>query len=155
MKSNPKKTDFTILALATTAILFSVWYLSTHPLPKLVEEVGAKEVTHSEIKMYGVRESYEATVTAYTAWETCKGGLLENCVDASGTQPRVGKTVACPRSIPLGANIYIEEIGHRTCNDRTSLQFGTGRSARFDVFVRDYKDAIHFGKKRLKIFILE
>lgn len=157
MPPNPKKADFTLLLLALAAILISLWYLSTHPLPKLVEEVEAQTVntTHSEIKMYGVKESYEATVTAYTAWETCKDGLLENCMDASGAQPRVGKTVACPRSIPLGTNIYIEEIGHRTCNDRTSLQFGTGRSARFDVFVRDYKDALRFGKQTLTIFVLE
>lgn len=93
-------------------------------------------------------ETYTATVTAYTAIETCR----DRCTMASGKQAYVG-AAACPRDIPLGTWVDIQGIGIVVCEDRTAQRV----DGRFDVFfgyaADDYARAIQFGKSQREITI--
>lgn len=157
MPPNPKKTDFTILALATTAILFSVWYLSTHPLPKLVEEVKAEEATHSEITMYAVKDILEGvTVTAYTS----RPEETDNtpCLAASGRdicELHAKGIATCAANGPgFGTWIFVEGYGRCRVEDRLAAKY----SRRVDLYfggADQVQKALRFGKKRLQVFVLE
>lgn len=89
-----------------------------------------------------------ATVTAYTAQETCHNG----CIMASGKKAYVG-AVACPRALPFGTTVEIDGIGKLTCEDRTALKY----DGRFDVFfgysVSDYQRAKQFGRQKINVII--
>lgn len=84
-----------------------------------------------------------ATITAYTAVETCG----DRCTMASGKQAYIG-AAACPRSIPIGTNVQIDGVGTVTCEDRTALH----TEGRVDIFFgysqSDYELALRFGKQQ-------
>lgn len=86
-------------------------------------------------------EQFNATVTAYTAIETCG----TTCTMANGKRAYVG-AAACPRRIPLGTWVNIDGIGIVVCEDRTALW----TDGRFDVFIgydqSAYQRALQFGK---------
>ncbi len=65
---------------------------------------------------------------------------------ASGVMPKVGVTIAAPRSIPLGTKVY---LGSRTLivQDRTSRKY----NGRWDLFVESHEQAKKFGKKKVEI----
>ena len=93
-----------------------------------------------------------ADITMYTALETC---IPSECTMANMERPVVDRSVACPREIPFGTMIYIEDVGLRLCEDRTALRY----NGRYDLFggytEQDYEDAINFGKQNKLIWIYE
>lgn len=68
---------------------------------------------------------------------------------ANGHAPRVGITVAGPRSLPFGTMIYIENIGWREITDRTARKY----DGRIDIPVLSKKDALQFGKQYRRVWI--
>ena len=81
-----------------------------------------------------------AVVTAYiTTGKPCSDGHL----------PVVGKTIAAPRSVPLGSLVLINDHTF-LAEDRTARRF----NGRFDIFVATKNEAIKFGKKTLTIKII-
>ncbi len=83
-----------------------------------------------------------ATITAYIA----TGSPCANT-----HYPTLHKTVAAPRSIPLGTRVYIESVGYRIVEDRTAKRF----NGRWDLFVASKEEALMWGKKDLKIWIIK
>lgn len=84
-------------------------------------------------------EEYK-TITAY---------CLNKNLMASGKEVYNG-AIACPRKIPLGTNIIINNTKY-ICEDRLSLKYDN----RFDIWMKDCNDAIQFGKQKLPIIILQ
>ena len=84
-------------------------------------------------------EKYK-TITAY---------CLNKNLMASGKEVYNG-AIACPRKIPLGTNIIINNTKY-ICEDRLSLKYDN----RFDIWMKDCNDAIQFGKQKLPIIILQ
>jgi 3D (Asp-Asp-Asp) domain-containing protein len=96
-------------------------------------------------------ETYE--VTAYTAYEESTGktpGHPAFGITASGRRVQAGITAACPREIPFGTWLEIEGVGKRRCDDRGGLI----RGKKLDIYIPDKTDALEFGRKRLKVRIL-
>ncbi len=91
-----------------------------------------------------------AQVTKYTKIETCPN---HQCRTANGDAPTKNEGVACPRSIPLGTRVKIEEKTV-VCNDRTARKY----DGRFDIYngttQEDYQEALAWGVKTLPITIL-
>jgi 3D (Asp-Asp-Asp) domain-containing protein len=91
-----------------------------------------------------------AEVTKYTAIETCP----QHCINATGSNPIVGRSIACPRRIKKGTKVQIEGILF-TCDDFTAIRY----DGRFDIFAgyteRDYREALAWGVKVLPVTILE
>jgi 3D (Asp-Asp-Asp) domain-containing protein len=90
-----------------------------------------------------------ATVTAYCGCAKCCGKAGQPT--ASGKMPVEGVTVAGPRRIPFGTRVYIEGVGERVVQDRLARKY----DSRFDVYFQSHQDALEFGKKTLKITILD
>lgn len=60
-------------------------------------------------------------VTGYTPYDCTPYQASQGWCDGwttAGTRTTVGRTAACPETIPLGARVYIEGVGWRTCEDR-------------------------------------
>lgn len=62
---------------------------------------------------------------------------------ASGVMPSVGVSVAGPRWIPFGTQVWIPSVGWRTVHDRTSRKY----DGRVDIFMSSHKKAKKFGKR--------
>lgn len=97
-----------------------------------------------------------AIVTFYCACTICCGpGNPAARRTASGAKPRVGVTVAAPRSVPfesVGQLEYTTRTGHRTrlafiVQDRLSARYPD----RWDIFVQTHAEAKRLGKQRLTI----
>jgi 3D (Asp-Asp-Asp) domain-containing protein len=93
-------------------------------------------------------------VTAYTSGEESTGkqpGDDGYGITASGEHVRENYTIACPPSIPFGQRLEIEGVGERVCTDRG----GSIKEGRLDVYIPKLKDALAFGRQRLKVRIIE
>lgn len=84
-----------------------------------------------------------ATVSFYTARETCPGGKEANCIAADGTRPIANQTLACPRRYPLGSVFFLLGKVYK-CTDRTAKRL----DGRYDIFWGDYEEAKKLGLKR-------
>jgi 3D (Asp-Asp-Asp) domain-containing protein len=97
-------------------------------------------------------QSFEAT--AYTAGEESTGkrpGDVGYGITASGEHVRENYTIACPPSMAFGTRLEIEGVGERVCTDRG----GSIKEGRLDVYIPKLKDALAFGRQRLKVRIIE
>ena len=88
-----------------------------------------------------------ATVTAYCACTICCGKNAKG-ITAAGTRPLQGRTIAAPRSVPLGAKVRVQGLpGVFTVEDRTARRF----DGRWDVYFERHQDAKNFGKRKLDV----
>lgn len=74
---------------------------------------------------------------------------------ASGTIPRVGVTVAAPRSVPFGTVVLVEVPGigklRRRVEDRTARR----HDGVWDVLVASHAEAKRFGRRNVTVRILK
>lgn len=100
----------------------------------------------------GVRELQAEmyTVTAYCPCSKCCGQWAGGPT-ASGRMPVAGVTVAGPRSIPFGTRVWIDGVGERVVQDRLARKY----DSRFDLYFASHADALRFGKRQLKVRILQ
>lgn len=80
-------------------------------------------------------------ITSYAA--NCRGC---SGITASGEMPVVGRTAACPRSMPFGTRIALwdgERLRLLVCTDRG----GAIRGNRIDVFLGSHQEAVRFGRR--------
>jgi 3D (Asp-Asp-Asp) domain-containing protein len=92
-------------------------------------------------------------VTAYTVYEESTGKSPDHPafgITASGKRVQAGKTAACPPSMPFGTRIEIEGVGERVCHDRGAAI----TEGRIDVYMPELNDALEFGRKRLKVRVV-
>ena len=85
-------------------------------------------------------------VTAYCACKLCCGSQAQG-ITASGLRPIEGITIAASRKIPFGTKMYIENVGWRVVQDRLAKKY----DSRIDLYFARHKDALQFGKKKLKV----
>lgn len=94
--------------------------------------------------------SFEAVVTAYCPCRQCCG--KDDGITSSGKPARPGHTVAVdPRWIPLGTQIYLEEVGYLVAEDTGGAITGN----RLDIFMKSHQEAVEFGIKKLRVYLLE
>ena len=97
-----------------------------------------------------IKKQTYATITAYnTVPEQTWGG--DPCISASGDNICGKKNVvACPRSIPLGTWVIIDNEYYQ-CLDRLALKYDD----RFDIsFDKDIEGAKEFGKQNKEVLII-
>ncbi len=91
--------------------------------------------------------------TAYCVCAVCCG--REGGLTASGTIPRVGVTVAAPRSVPFGTVVLVEVPGigklRRRVEDRTARR----HDGVWDVLVASHAEAKRFGRRNVTVRILK
>ena len=96
-----------------------------------------------------IKEQTYATITAYNTVPEQTWG--DPCISASGDNICGKKNVvACPRSIPLGTWVIIDDIYYQ-CLDRLAIKYDD----RFDIsFDKDIQGAKDFGKQIKEVLII-
>jgi len=89
-----------------------------------------------------------AEVTAFCHCRTCTKGTG---LTALGRKPIQGITVAGPRRLPLNSLVHIEGVGRRRVEDRLAKRY----DHRFDIYFKRHSDALAFGKKKLRVTVLQ
>ncbi|WHY75625.1 LysM peptidoglycan-binding domain-containing protein [Neobacillus sp. WH10] len=104
------------------------------------------ESSNSEVE--GTKE-LTVKATAYTA--SCEGcsGITATGVDLNAN-PNAKVIAVDPSVIPLGSKVYVEGYGVATAADTG----GAIKGNRIDVFIPSEQDAINWGKKQVKVKIL-
>ncbi len=96
-----------------------------------------------------VKEQLYVTITAYNTVPEQTWG--DPCISASGDNIcGMKNVVACPRSIPLGTWVIIDDT-YYICLDRLALKYDN----RFDIsFDKDIQGAKEFGKQNKEVLIV-
>jgi 3D (Asp-Asp-Asp) domain-containing protein len=103
-------------------------------------------------------ETFNARVTAYSPRETCEGGKVDKCITAMGVKPVVGRTVACPRRLPLGTRVMFTQgnmTWYFTCEDHYAKWVQEKYGDTVDVFVDSAGGQDLWGNKKLEITIIK
>jgi 3D (Asp-Asp-Asp) domain-containing protein len=97
-----------------------------------------------------IKEKVNAVVTAYNTVPEQTWG--DPCISASGDNIcGMKNVVACPRSIPLGTWVIIDDTYYQ-CLDRLAIKYDN----RFDIsFDKDIQGAKEFGKQIKEVIILQ
>ncbi|MDR7433969.1 MAG: ubiquitin-like domain-containing protein [Armatimonadota bacterium] len=96
------------------------------------------------------REYIEMLATAYYPGPKNFGGGVDE-VTAIGLRAGRGVVAVDPRVIPLRTKLYIEGYGYAIAGDTG----GRIKGLRIDLGFDTYRDAIRFGKRRVRVYILE
>ena len=91
--------------------------------------------------------------TAYCGCEKCVGKWHTDgyTLTASGWEAQEGVTIAADESYPFGTALYLEGMGERVVMDRGSAITGN----RLDVYYETHEDALAFGMKQVRGYLLE
>ena len=111
------------------------------------QSISYSRVNVSRGNEYRYTDCIEVTATAY-----CLKGTT-----ASGIKTRYGVVAVDPRVIPLGTRLYIE-AADGTWIYGTAVAADTGGAIKgniIDLYVETYNEAISFGRRKAKVYILE
>lgn len=124
-------------------------------------EVGTKERTVATSRG-GLRFSNEMDMvaTAYDlSYESCgkNPGDPYYGITASGAKAQPGTVAVDPSVIPLGTKLYIASTdGSPDYGFATALDTGSAiKGYRVDLFMEDNQDALNFGIRQVKVYILD
>ncbi len=78
-------------------------------------------------------------------------------ITASGTKAQPGTVAVDPDVIPLGTKLYIASTdGSPDYGFATALDTGSAiKGYRVDLFMEDNRDALDYGKRQVKVYVLE
>lgn len=129
------------------------------PIDEIVER-GTKELLASSNGMLTYDESVEMVATAYDLSYESTGknpGDKYFGLTASGTMARPGVVAVDPKVIPLGTKLYIESLdswpdyGFAVAEDTG----GAIKGNKIDLFMESHSTASRFGRRRVKVYILD
>lgn len=90
-----------------------------------------------------------AEATAYCPCASCCG--KETGITASGTKATAGRTIAASSNYSFGTKIEIEGLGVYTVEDRGGAINGN----RIDIFFNTHQEALNFGRRQIKMRVVE
>lgn len=135
--------------------------LQTISIPKKTQEIAKEKTTTTSqpiaktkaqvaTKNNGPGKEMTMTATAYTAY--CKGcsGTTYTGINLRAN-PNQKVIAVDPRIIPLGSRVWVEGYGEAIAGDIGSAIKGNI----IDVFIEHQQDALNWGRKTVKIKILE
>jgi len=105
----------------------------------------------SSAKHLGFKVIFSATTTA-TAYNSMEWQCDSTpWITASGTRCREG--VIAANHLPIGTKVLIEGFGGQVfiVEDRMNRRY----KKRIDIWMREYDDALRFGKRTIKYYVLE
>lgn len=110
---------------------------------------GTDELRKREV-LQPIPEGKRFRVTAYCICEKCCSLKFADGITASG-KPAVGKICAAPSVYPFGTVFEVEGYGEWVCEDRG----GAIKGDRLDLLFPTHAEALEFGRKDLKVRIVE
>ncbi|NLY50826.1 MAG: DUF348 domain-containing protein [Firmicutes bacterium] len=114
------------------------------PVTELVA-VGTVGVLSRGGRDYRFTKALDMVATAYCPTDT--GGSFT----ALGLPTRRGIVAVAPRVIPLGTKLYVDGYGIALAGDTGSAIKGN----RIDLFLDTHKEAVEFGRRRVKVYVLK
>ena len=123
------------------------------------EVVKEKPISKPSNQLDGAR-SIVMKASAYDlSFESCgkRPGDRGYGITASGTKARPGVVAVDPKVIPLGTKLYIESMdgtgsyGYASAEDKG----GAIKGNRIDLFFSSRSDALKFGRRQVKVYILD
>ena len=126
------------------------------PVDQVIEKgiLGSKSVVASTSDLQ-VKNVLEFQATAYTALPCCNGSYAG--MTASGRKPAYGVVAVDPRVIPLGTKLYIETLdgswayGFAVAGDTG----GAIKGHKIDLFMETHAECNNFGRRQVRVYILE
>ncbi len=118
------------------------------PVPQLVA-VGTRTLLASRGgENLRFKEMLVMEATAYTPDPRCNGGYKYT---VTGRKAQRGVVAVDPRVIPLGTRLYVEGYGKALAADTG----GAIKGKKIDLCFDTYEEAIRFGRRQVKVYILE
>lgn len=117
-----------------------VHYGTKPPLKKLSTKSGT----------YYYRKSFMVTATAYEP-SAVSCGIYADGFTAIGLKAGPGIIAVDPKVIPLRSKVYVEGYGYAIAGDVG----GAIKGNRIDVCFNTVREALNFGRRRVRIYILE
>lgn len=128
------------------------------------EVIGVETVTAPEDKVVAVGTSRSLTsrglssarrvlmmsATAYTGGSESCGSFADGRT-ALGLRAGYGVVAVDPRLIPLGTRVYVEGYGYAVAGDTGSAI----RGSRIDLGFESVQQAMRFGRRRVKVYVLD
>ncbi len=128
------------------------------PISKIVEK-GSKDRISTSRGDTSYRKAVVMTATAYDlSFESCgkNPGDKGYGITASGTKARPGAVAVDPKVIPLGTKLYIESLDN-TKDYGFAVAEDTGgaiKGNKIDLFFHSSTDVKNFGRRKVKVYIL-
>ena len=144
-KTESLKNTYVNGVLETTEVLKSE--ITKDPVKEVVE-VGTKKGTVAP----NGKNAKRVIVMQATAYDSTAGSKT-----AMGTRARVGAVAVDPKVIPLGSKLYIESMdgfasyGYATAEDTG----GAIKGNRIDLFYNSNAEANRFGRRNVKVYVLD
>lgn len=114
--------------------------------------------SRGEVKRY--KKVYIMEATAYDAGYESTGkrpGDPYYGITRSGTKVRPGVVAVDPKVIPLGSKLYIESIdGTKSYGFASAEDTGSAiKGNRIDLYYESRQEALKFGRRKVKVYVLE
>ena len=128
-------------------------------IPKITEK-GTKNIIMSSRGKTRFKKAITMVATAYdNSYESCgkRPGDKYFGITASGTRARVGAVAVDPRVIPLGTRLYVESLDS-TKDYGFCVAEDTGgaiKNNKIDLFFNTATEVKNFGRRKVKVYILE
>ncbi|MGI5824772.1 MAG: 3D domain-containing protein [Bacillota bacterium] len=120
-------------------------------------ELSRTTIQEAEDKIVAVgtksAEAHAAGVSNYSQCLTVSATAYTHTGNrtATGTVARVGVIAVDPRVIPLGTKVYVEGYGFATAEDTG----GAIKGNRIDIFLNSNSECINWGRRSVKVYILD
>ncbi|MCC5911123.1 MAG: DUF348 domain-containing protein [Clostridiaceae bacterium] len=130
------------------------------PVNEIIEKGTARMVATSRGDNRRYTDVIVMEASAYTAGYESTGknpGDPYYGVTRSGTRVRPGVVAVDPKVIPLGTKLYIESMD-RTGDYGVASAEDTGgaiKGNKIDLYFEDVNEALRFGRRKVKVYILE
>jgi 3D (Asp-Asp-Asp) domain-containing protein len=144
-----------ILIVLSTVITFNSFKQPVKIIEKVERvEVEVEKEVEKEVVIYEKLQGITFNVTAYCSCEICTGNYSDG-ITATGTKVKHGRTIAVdPAVIALGSKVIIEGFDTVfTAEDTGNPKYMSGK--RIDIYFDDHQEALEFGRKELKIWVIE
>lgn len=96
-------------------------------------------------------EGPKVLIMEATAYSASPAEGTADGITASGTKARRGTAAVDPKVIPLGTRLWVEGYGYAVAEDTG----GAIKGMRIDLFVESREEALRFGRKAVRVRILE
>lgn len=129
------------------------------PIPKITEK-GTRNVIASSRGNTRYKKAITMVATAYDLSYKSTGkrpGDKYYGITASGTKARVGAVAVDPKVIPLGTKLYVESLDN-TKDYGFCIAEDTGgaiKNNKIDLFFNTASEVKNFGRRKVKVYILE
>jgi 3D (Asp-Asp-Asp) domain-containing protein len=115
-----------------------------------VKHVGSRVMTLSRSGYRGKRV-LEMEATAYDSGPQSTGKWSAAGRTYTGKKAQFGMVAVDPKVIPLGSKLFIEGYGYAVAEDIG----GAIKGLRIDLFFESRKEALQFGRRKVKVYIID